>query len=428
MVTLLLLVLVALALLGAPLFAVIAGGAFLGIWATAGKGEFADLAQSLPIELHGRMADSPLFTTLPLFTFAGFLLAESKTPLRLIAATRALLGWMPGGVAIVTVTACAFFTAFTGATGVTIIALGGLLFPFLRDNRYPERFNLGLLTTCGSLGLLFPPSLPIILYGLIAGVDIDRLFRGGILPGCFLMLVLVSYSIWQGRGRTVHIPFDLREVGRTFRAAAWEIPIPFIILIGIYGGFFTASEAAAVTAFYVLVVETLVYRDIRLRDLPSLIRRSMMLIGAVLVILAAALGFTNYLIDQEVPAHILEYMKHHITSPYLFLLILNLFLLIVGCLMDIFSAILVVVPLILPIARKFGVDDVHLGIVFLANLEIGYITPPVGMNLFLASLRFGRRVMDLYRASFPFLILLLLALAVITYVPWLSTVLLPVKR
>ncbi|MBI5366041.1 MAG: TRAP transporter large permease subunit [Planctomycetes bacterium] len=416
------------ALFGAPLFAVIAAAAFLIIGAHPEEYVFRDMAQSLPIELVGKLADSPLFIALPLFTFAGYLLAESKAPARLVALSRALLGWLPGGIPLVAVAACAFFTAFTGATGVTIIALGGFLYPILREGRYSEKFSLGLLTTCGSLGLLFPPSLPILLYGYIAEVDIDRLFRAGVLPGLLLMGVLVGWSIFREGRSGARVPFAAAEAVRAVRAAAWELPIPLIILVGIYGGYLIASEAAALTALYVLVVEVAVYRDLRVRDLPSIVRRSMVLMGAVLIILAAALGFTNLLVDQNVPQQILGFMLRHISDRYTFLFVLNLFLLVVGCLMDIFSAILVVVPLIRPIAGHFGVQPEHLAIIFLTNLEIGYITPPVGLNLFLASLRFERRVVDLYRATLPFLLLLLAALAVITYVPALSTCLLPAVK
>ncbi len=426
MIALLAILLLVFALLGAPLYAVIAGAAFLCFGSVSEDFEtFAANAQSLPTELYGKMAGSPLFVTLPLFTFAGYLLAESRAPVRLVGVSRALLGWMPGGSAVVAIAVCAFFTAFTGASGVTIIALGGLLYPLLEKDGYSERFNLGLLTTGGSLGLLFPPSLPIILYGLIAGVDIDHLFRGGILPGILLMLVLAGYSAWVGRRGSSRVPFVARAVWVALAAAAWEIPIPFLILGGIYGGFFTPSEAAAVTAVYVLFVEVLVYRDVPLRRLPDIARRSMVLIGGVLIILAAALGFTNFLILENVPQKILAAIGAHIQDRFTFLILLNIFLLIVGCLMDIFSATLVVVPLILAIGKQFDVHPVHLGIIFLTNLEIGFLTPPVGINLFLSSLRFKRPVIEIYRATVPFLLLLLLALGVITYVPWLSTALLP---
>jgi len=412
---------VVVALLGAPLYAVIAAGAFLGLWSTSD--EFGLRAQEVPTILYERMAGSPLFVTLPLFTFAGYLLAESRAPARLVALSRAWLGWMPAGSALVAVATCAFFTAFTGASGVTIIALGGLLYPLLEKDGYGDRFSLGLITSGGSLGLLFPPSLPIILYGLIGKVDVDQLFRAGVLPGLFLMLVLFVYSALAGRAGAVRVPFALPTAFRALRDAAWEVPIPLIILVGIYGGWFTASEAASVTAVYVLVVEWAIRRDLKLAQLPGIARRSMILVGGVLIILASALGFTDFLIGQEVPQWIFERMKEHIHDKLTFLIVLNLFLLVVGCLMDIFSAILVVVPLITPIALRFGVDPVHLGIVFLTNLEIGYLTPPVGINLFLASLRFKRPVMSVARATIPFLLLLLGALAAITYVPWLSTAL-----
>ena len=408
-------VLLALALFGTSLFVIIAAIALLAFF-------YADIDSSaVIIELY-RLASQPVLLAIPLFTFAGYLLAESNTPQRLVSLSRALFGWIPGGLAIVTLVSCAVFTAFTGASGVTIIALGGLLYPVLQQEKYPEKFNLGILTASGNLGLLFPPSLPIILYGLVAETSIDKLFIAGILPG-FLMIFLMSvYSVTSMR--RVHPktePFSLLTAWKAIKGAAWEIPLPFIILVGIYGGFFTATEAAAVTAFYVLIVEVFIYRDIKLKSgLPKVMRDSMILVGGILVILSAALGLANYMIDAEIPMQILAWMKQFITSKLGFLLILNLFLLVVGALMDIFSAILVVVPLILPIAINFGVDPVHLGIIFLANLGIGYSTPPVGMNLFIASFRFEKPILKLYVATIPFLIVLLIALVIITYVPELS--------
>jgi tripartite ATP-independent transporter DctM subunit len=408
-------VLLALALFGTSLFVIIAAIALLAFF-------YADIDSSaVIIELY-RLASQPVLLAIPLFTFAGYLLAESNTPQRLVSLSRALFGWIPGGLAIVTLVSCAIFTAFTGASGVTIIALGGLLYPVLQQENYPEKFNLGILTASGNLGLLFPPSLPIILYGLVAETSIDKLFMAGILPG-FLMIFLMSvYSVTSMR--RIHPKtekFSSAAAWQAIKGAAWEIPLPFIILVGIYGGFFTATEAAAVTAFYVLVVEVFIYRDINLKSgLPKVIRDSMILVGGILVILSAALGLANYMIDAEIPMQILAWMKQFITSKLGFLLILNIFLLIVGALMDIFSAILVVVPLILPIAINFGVDPVHLGIIFLANLGIGYSTPPVGLNLFIASFRFEKPILKLYVATIPFLIVLLIALAIITYVPELS--------
>ena len=305
---------------------------------------------------------------------------------------------------------------------MTIIALGGILYPVLTQEKYPEKFNLGILTASGNLGLLFPPSLPIILYGLVAGTSIDKLFIAGIIPGLLMIALLSIYSVSSMKKvNPVTEPFSWNKAGNAVREAAWEIPLPIIILVGIYGGFFTATEAAAVTAFYVLIIEVFIYKDISLtKDLPKVMKDSMVLVGGILVILSAALGLANYMVDAEIPMQILEWMQTFITSKLGFLLVLNIFLLIVGALMDIFSAIMVVVPLIIPIAAEFGVDPVHLGVIFLANLGIGYSTPPVGMNLFIASFRFGKPVLKLYAATIPFLIILLIALALITYIPDLS--------
>jgi len=408
--TLLILGCLLLALAGAPLFAVLAGiamAAFIG----AGIEPVAVI-----VELN-RMASQPTLLAIPLFTFAGYLLADSGAPKRLVRLSHALFGWMPGGLAIVALLVCSFFTAFTGASGVTIVALGGLLFPVLARDGYPERFSLGLLTSSGSLGLLFPPSLPIILYAMIASISVDHLFAAGILPGVLMILALSAYA---GRIAVKHRlptqPFRWREALSALRAAAWELPLPVVILAGIYSGFFTATEAATITAVYLIIVEVFIHRDIHpLRDLPAIARESMVLVGGILVILGSALGLTNFLIDAEVPSAIFDSIRGTISSKWTFLIALNIFLLIVGALMDIFSAIIVVVPLILPIALEFGIDPVHLGIIFLANLEIGYMTPPVGLNLFISSFRFRKPVLTLYRSALPFIAILLVALMIITY-------------
>ncbi len=415
MIALIGIIIVLLALMGAPLFSILGSVAILCFY-------LADISlAAIVIEMY-RIASAPTLLTIPLFTFAGYIMAESNTPKRIVDLSRAFLGWLPGGLAIVALFACAFFTAFTGASGVTIIAMGGLMFPILLKENYQERFALGLLTAGGSRGLLFPPSLPLILFGLVAGTSIDKLFVAGFLPGMVTMIVLMIYCIYTGKiNKVTRQKFKIKECWRSFRAAIWEVPLPFIILGGIYGGFFTASEAAAVTAFYVLIVEVFIYRDINLfKDMPVIIRDSMVLVGGILVILGTAMGLTNYLIDEEIPMKILAMMKTYISSKIMFLVVLNVFLLIVGCLMDIFSAIIVVVPLITPIAVSFGVDPVHLGIIFLTNLEIGYSTPPVGINLFVASYRFQRPVVSLYRATLPFLLLMMIALIIITYVPQVS--------
>lgn len=415
MTTILLIAILVFALCGAPLFVVFGALAMVMLHATGID------TQAVIIELF-RMASAPTLIAIPLFTFAGYLLAESRSPQRLVNLYRVLLGWMPGGLAICAFIVCAFFTSFNGASGVTIIAIGGLLYPLLLQEGYKERFSLGLLTTGGSLGLLFPPSLPLILYALMAQVNVDALFLAGIVPGIFLIVLLSLLSLRASS--KFHIkrqPFDIKLVWPALRDAGWILPLPVIILVGIYGGFFAASEAAAVTAVYVLAVELLVYRDLKLtRDIPRIATESMILVGGVLIILGCALGFTNYLIDQQVPMKILEYMRQFITSKFMFLLALNVFLLIVGCLMDIFSATIIVVPLIVPIAREFGVDPLHLGIIFLTNLEIGYIHPPLGLNLFISNLRFKKSILELSLAVLPFLAVLLVALMVITYVPELS--------
>ncbi len=409
------LALLLLALFGTPLFVIIAAIALLSFHAEGIS------ISAVVVELY-RLASAPTLIAIPLFTFAGYILAESGTPRRLVNLSRALFGWLPGGLAVVALVSCAVFTAFTGASGVTIIALGGLLYPAFMRERYPERFSLGLLTTSGSLGLLFPPSLPLILYGLVANISIDKLFLAGLVPGTLLVILLSSYSIFRGyRSGVPRTKFNWANTGRALREAAWEIPLPFLILGGIYGGLFTATEAAAVTAFYVVVIEVFVYRDLSLfKDVPRVMRESMLLVGGILIILGAALGLTSYLVDAGVPMKILSFMRNFVGGKIVFLIMLNLFLLIVGAMMDIFSAIIVVVPLITPIALQFGVDPIHLGIIFLTNLEIGYSTPPVGINLFIASYRFDKSILRLYAASLPFLAILIAALIVITYYPELS--------
>jgi tripartite ATP-independent transporter DctM subunit len=367
------------------------------------------------------IAGSPLLVAIPLFTLAGYLFAHSRAPDRLVRLSRA---FFPGGLAVVALVSCAVFTAFTGASGVTIVAMGGLLMPALLADGYKDRFSLGLITASGSIGLLFPPSLPLIVYGYVAAVEVDKLFLAGILPGILLVSLLAIYSVNRGRQSGVKTQrFSVGEAMAALRHAAWEVPLPFIVLGGIYGGVITVMEAAAITALYALVVEVFIYRDIPVRKLPGIVAESATLVGGILVIIMCSFGFVNYLIDAEVPMGILEWMQQYVSSKYTFLLILNVFLLVVGCLMDIFSALIVVVPLVAPVAMGFGVDPVHLGIIFLTNLEIGYLTPPVGLNLFISSYRFQQPVVKLYGASIPFLLLMLAALIVITYAPALSLLL-----
>lgn len=410
------------AIFGAPIFVVMALFSLIAF-------TVAEVQTSAIIVEMYRISTAPTLLTIPLFTFAGYLMAESGSPKRLFNLANSVFGKIPGGIAIVSLVVCAFFTAFTGASGVTIIALGGLLMPILTHEGYSEKFNLGLITTSGSLGLLFPPSLPIILYGIVAKVDIDKLFLAGVFPGILLIVVLSVWSIYKGRSAKsqVHKIAKTEQPRMPVKQAIWEaryeLPLPVLVLGGIYGGFVTASEAAALTAFYVLIMECFLVKDLNLfKDVPKIIAESQTLVGAILLILCCAMGLTNYLVDEEIPMQIMEMMRTYISSKTMFLLCLNIFLLIVGSLMDIFSAIIVVVPIILPLANEFQVDPIHLAIIFLTNLEIGYITPPVGINLFISSFRFNKPVIELYKASIPFLILLVFCLMIITYVPDLSLI------
>jgi len=405
-------------LLGAPIFAVISGLTLLLLF----SGQIDSSA--IIIEMY-RMATTPVLVAIPLFTFAGYLLSESGATKRLVRLSNAILGWLPGGLSIIALVTCATFTALTGATGLTIIALGGILFPAMLRSKYPEKFSLGLLTTSGTLGLLFPPSLPLIIYAIVAKVGIDQLFLAGLLPGLLLVILLSVFCVQKALTAEVpRIGFSLSETLKALEDAVWELPLPIVVLGGIYSGYFVVSEAAAITAAYILLVEVVIHRDIHWKELPQILRKSMILVGGLLIILGAALGLTNYLIDEQVPMKMLNFFKAHIVSPYLFLIVLNFFLLAVGCTMGIFSALTVVVPLITPIAQAYGIHPVHLGIIFLTNLEIGASIPPLGINLFISSIRFEKPILRLYVASLPFIAILLFALAIITYVPWLSLALL----
>jgi tripartite ATP-independent transporter DctM subunit len=367
------------------------------------------------------LAELPLLMAIPLFTFAGYLLSESGAPRRLVHLSGAVMGWMPGGLAMISLVACALFTAFTGASGVTIIALGALLYPALKQAGYDDRFNLGLVTSSGSLGLLFAPSLPLILYGVVAEVSIDDLFAAGVLPGCLMLLLLASWSFWQNRH--IRVPFEdfsWAEVRRACWAARWELPLPAVVLGGIYGGYFAVSEAAAVTALYVLIVDVLILREVPLSALPQIVRESMVLVGGILIILGVSLASTSYLIYTGVPDKLTALLEGQVETQFAFLVALLLFLLALGAILDIFSALVLVVPLILPVAASFGVDPIHLGVVFLATMQLGYLTPPVGLNLFIASYRFDKSITSVYMATLPFLLILLLAVVIITFWPALS--------
>ncbi len=400
-------------LLGGPIFAALGGLAVLLFLAEGVP------AAAVPAESY-RLVVSPTLPAIPLFTLAGFILAQGGSSQRLLKIFRALFGWVPGGTAVVAAISCAFFTVLTGGSGVTILALGGLLFQALRSDGYRERFSIGLLTASGSLGLLFPPALPLMLYGIVAQIAIPDLFLGGLVPGLLLLLLVAAWGVREGvvtkAGRQ---PFSLREAGSAIWQGKWELALPLVVLGSIFSGYATLVEAAALTVLYTFAIEAVVHRDISFRrDLPKVLVECLVLIGGVLIILAVAMGFTNYLVDAQVPSRIVDWVQTYIHSPLTFLLCLNLLLLLVGCLMDIFSAIVVVVPLIVPLGAAFGIDPIHLGIIFVANLELGYLTPPVGLNLFLAAYRFERPLLQIWRAAIPMLIILAIGVLLITYVPW----------
>ena len=450
----LVLLLVASAFIGTPIFVILSG--FTLVQFLGGGGVLA----VVPNEAYS-MLSQPLVPALPLFTCAGFVLSESKAGERLVRVFRAWFSWFRGGLAVMAVLTCAFFTTFTGASGVTILALGGLLLFMLVENGYRERFSIGLLTASGSIGLLFPPALPIIMYGVIAQIDIRQLFVGGFLPGMVMVLALAGLGISQAlrgrrgqlgaesaaagsdqsggaqpvgpaqprpRGRPAAEPFNLAQALQAARGAAWELALPVLVLVLYFGGITTLVETAAVAALYVLLVETIVHREITLRNLPRVLAKCTPIIGGVLVILASAKGLSYFMVDAEIPTQLVAWVRGAISSRLVFLILLNLTLLAAGALMDIFSAIVVLGPLLIPLGLSYGIHPVHLGIVFLANLELGYLTPPVGINLFLASYRFDRDLLQIYRTVVPFLLLLLAAVLVITYVPFLTTGLLSVIR
>lgn len=407
-------VLIAATAFGMPLFAALGGAALLMFWTNGVP------VAAVPSETY-RLSASPMLPAIPLFTLGGYIFSEGGATRRLLRVFTALVGWMPGGLAVVTCLLLAFFTPFTGASGVTILSIGGLLLPMLLKARYAERTATGLVTVSGSIGLLFPPSLPVILYGIYAQTPIDRLFLAGLLPGCLLVGAVAGWGAWRGwRSGAERSRFDGREAAAAIWEAKWELMLPVVVLTGIFGGFATLVEAAALTVLYAVVVQCFVYKDLKpWKDLSRIAVECSTLSGGFLIILGAALGFTNYLVFAEIPMQAMQWVRLHIDSPLVFLLALNGFLLIVGALMDIYSAILVVVPLITPAAQAYGIDPVHLGIIFLANLELGYLTPPIGANLFLSSYRFKQPLGRILVSTIPYTLILLGAVLVITYVPYL---------
>jgi C4-dicarboxylate transporter DctM subunit len=413
------LVIAAAALLGMPLFALL-GGLAAWLFLHDGVAPGAILIETYSLSV------SPTLPAIPLFTLAGFLLAEGRASERLLRVFRSLVGWIPGGTAVVCAVLCSFFTVFTGGSGVTILALGGVLFPALIKDGYRDRFALGLLTASGSLGLLLPPALPLILYAVVAQIPIEDIFIGGILPGVLLTALMAGWGVREGIvSRAKRQPFNPAEAAAALLAAKWELAMPVLVLVVMFSGIATAVEAAALTAAYALLVQMFIHGDVHLHagegNLPGVVAECATVVGGVLVILGVAVGFTSYLVNAQVPARLVEWTLANVSSRMLFLLLLNLFLLGVGCLMDIFAAIVVVVPLVVPLGAAFGIHPVHLGILLIANLELGFLTPPVGLNLFLASYRFKRPMLEICRATLPAIAILGTGVLVITYVPWLTT-------
>jgi C4-dicarboxylate transporter, DctM subunit len=423
--TLLVLVIVVLALLGMPLFSVMGGLASLA-WLFHKDAAFHNVRYLAPDVLDNRFAGSPILVTIPLFTFVGYLMAESKTPDRIVRASQAFFGWMPGGLAIVCIVASAFFTTLTGGSGVTIVAIGGLLYPALRKQGYPEGFSLGLVTTGGSLGLLLPPSLPILIYALVAGIDFNKAFKAGLIPGFGIMIFLAIYSMYVAiKYKVPRSTPNLKEMGAALWLMKWELLVPVLILGGLATGLTGLDEVAALAALYTLVIELYVYKDLDLKkDIPRVVKSSMSLAGAIIVILAMANSLINYAVQEQVPNRVLEALiSVGLDQKWQFLIVLNVFLLILGMVMDGFSAILVAVPLILPFGARFGLHPFHLAMMFLLNLEIAYCAPPLGLNLYISSFRFNRPVVTLYRVVMPAVAILTFGLAIVMYIPKVSTVL-----
>ncbi|HEX7477142.1 MAG TPA: TRAP transporter large permease [Polyangiales bacterium] len=411
--------LILLAFIGVPLFSLF-GAAAIMLFLSLPEGTWSSPA----IDVFGQgFAENPSLMTIPLFTFAGYLLAESGMPRRLITVSRAWLGWMPGGLAVVCLGASAFFTTFTGGSGITIVAVGGLLLPAMLQEKYPDRFALGLVTTGGSLGILFPPSVPLILYGIIANLNMNKLLVAGIMPGIVVVVVLSIYAAFVGmKTGFVKTPFVWKTAWQTLWAMKWEAAIPVVLLAGMGSGILRIHEASVFTAVYVLFVEVVIYRDINIkRDLPRVATESMTLVGAILIIMSCAIGFTAWMIQAEIPQRVLDWMQTLISSQFIFLIILNVFLIFIGMIMEIFTAIIVAVPLVLPLARAYGLDPYHFAIIFLLNLEIAYLAPPLGINLFISSIRFGRPVTYLYRSVLTFIAVLFAALMLVCYVPIITT-------
>jgi C4-dicarboxylate transporter, DctM subunit len=414
-IALLLVVLVAF-LVGAPVFVSMAGIA-MALFFHDGTPIAA-----VPTETFNLVTKATL-PAIPLLTVAGYVLAEGGAARRLVRAYKGFFGWMPGGVAVMAVVVCAVFTTFTGASGVTILALGGLIYPMLVEEKYPEGFSLGLVTAAGSLGLLFPPSLPVILYGVVAETPIDLLFLGGLVPGLLMIVLVAIYGVIVGvRAKAPRQPFHPREAIAALWDAKWDLGLPTLVVVVVATGYATIVEASALGAAYALLVEMLVFREVHpTRDLPRILVHAATLVGSVLILLGVALGLTSWFVDAEIPTRLVEWMTTHVRSPALFLLVLNVVLLVLGSVLEIYSAIVVLAPLVAPLGVAYGIDPVHLGVVFLANLELGFLFPPMGLNLFLSASRFQKPLPELWKRAFPFLVIMAVGVLLITYLPAITT-------
>ena len=412
-------ILVLLSIFELPIFVMLGGTAYF---------LFANIQEPLEIisaTSHEMLTETHALAALPLFTLTGFILSESKASERLVKLFKEFFSWIPGGMAIMAIVVSSFFTTFTGASGVTILALGALLYTVLQKSKYKEKFNIGLLTASGSVGLLFPPSLPIIMYGIIAGVSIKKMFLGGIIPGIVMVLALIIYAVYYSYKKNIRRgSINIKAALLAIKGAIWEILLPVVILLAFFGGWATLVESAAIAVIYAFIVEFIIHRDLKISEFPQVMKKALPIIGGILMILAVAKGLSYFIIDQEIPVKLVEWAKANIQSKYVFLLFLNIALLITGMFMDIFSAIMVVVPLIIPLGELFGIHPVHLGIIFLANMELGYMTPPVGLNLFLSSYRFNKPMTEIYRSIIPFFIIQLISVLLITYIPVFSMALL----
>ncbi|HET7823853.1 MAG TPA: TRAP transporter large permease subunit [Anaeromyxobacter sp.] len=405
-------------LLGAPVFVAMSGIAMALFYWQGGPQAIA----AVPTEAYNLVSSATL-PAIPLLTVAGYVLAEGGATRRLVRAYKGFFGWMPGGVAVMTTFVCALFTTFTGASGVTILALGGLLLPSLLEDRYPEDFSVGLVTAAGSLGLLFPPSLPVILYGVVAQAPIDHLFLGGLLPGLLMVVLVAGYGIAVGvKAGAPRVAERPRDALAALWDAKWDLGLPALVVVSIVTGFATIVEAAALAAAYSIAVELLIFRSIHpIKDLPRVLVHGASLVGSVLILLGTALGLKSWLVDAEIPTRLVDWMTSHVHSPALFLLMLNAVLLVLGSVLEMYSAIVVLAPLVAPLGVAYHVDPIHLGVVFLANLELGFLFPPMGLNLFLSASRFGKPLPYVYRKALPFLLIMSVGVLAITYLPAITT-------